>query len=149
MRSRTGGFTIIEVMVALVVGTILISLTLDALGPLQARMANRSAQQMFLSVHARARAYAVERGRTTRFRVDMAGDSAWFTFAGDRVEKVDFRDRLGVDLQSSTASLTMCLTSRGFADLDCNSFGSPVTVDFVAGGETSSAEVQPAGQIVF
>ncbi len=146
---RTNGFTILELVIVIAVGAILASIAMNGFSQVQSRLAVGQARSTFASLHARARAHAVERGVVARFFVDAAGDSVWITASGSWVDGLDFRDQLGIDIQSSTSSLTLCMTPRGFADTGCNSFNSSVTYTFAQGAESTSLILRTLGQLEY
>ena len=147
MKSRNGGFTIIEVIVALAIGVILLDITLSASGPALDRMSVNSARTTFAALHARARVRAIERGRTVSFFVDPATDSAWVYDDDEIVEAIAFGSTSGVDITAGSR-LELCLSPRGYADTDCNSFSSAVEVGFTRNSASTSLEVRPLGQLV-
>lgn len=149
---RVHGFTLVELVIAIVVGGILTSIALNRFSGVQSRFAVRSARSTFESYHARARARAIERGTSAVFHVDADGDSIWVTQGGDQVVFFDFAEQLEVDLQSSaTGVLELCFTPRGYADTDCNSsnLSSTVTVTFVQGAESREVDMWPLGQLKY
>jgi len=136
----------IEMVVALVVGAILLGIALQAFGGLQQRMSTGQAMRTFQGLHARARAQAIETGSLARLWVDVAGDSVTLRRSGNVLETVRFRSELGVDLRGT--SFILCMGPQGYANPDCNSFSSPVTLAFVVGGESESVQLLPMGQLV-
>ncbi|MEX0979642.1 MAG: GspH/FimT family pseudopilin [Gemmatimonadota bacterium] len=139
---RTGGFSMVELVIVLMVGGVLMGIAIPTISPVMNNFQARSAQNSFVSIVGKARAQAIERGTEVRFYVNMAGDSAW-------VEGDDgayrFRDRNGVDLQSTVGSIEMIMTPRGFA----RGTSSSVTVRFVRGSAQSEVTLLPLGQVVF
>lgn len=149
MDNRTSGFSIIELLVVLMVGSILTSIALVTFDGVTGRYAVTGAQRTFLSLHARARAQAVEYGESVTFNVDPVGDSVWLSRASGVLEILDFDDEFKVDIRTSTGlSLTMCMNARGFADMKCNNFSSPVTVTFLLASDSASVSVRTLGQMV-
>lgn len=139
----------VEVLIAVMIGAILTTIAIDTFGPAQSRFAAGSARQTFAALHARARAHAIERGIRTDFRVDVAGDSVWIEAGGSRVDGLDFGSARDIDLRSSSSTLRLCMSPRGFADLSCNSFTNPVVIEFVQGGGSRIVTLQPIGQIQY
>jgi prepilin-type N-terminal cleavage/methylation domain-containing protein len=76
---RRAGFTMVELVIALLIGSILTSIALSSYGNARGRFAVRGARTTFASLHARARAQAIESGSMMRLFVDMKGDSAFDT----------------------------------------------------------------------
>ena len=59
MKHKRFGFTIIELVIALLVGSILTSIALSSFGNSTARFSVRGAPNSFISLHARTRAAAI------------------------------------------------------------------------------------------
>jgi prepilin-type N-terminal cleavage/methylation domain-containing protein len=147
-RSHTG-FTVIELVIALLIGSILTSVALTSYGNARGRFAVRGAQNMFTSLHARARAQAIERGATVRLIVDVPGDSVYLWSGGTNLETVHFADDLHVDVRSSVGNIVLCMNTRGYADPDCNNFTGTARVAFVQNADSVSVLLLPLGQLVF
>ncbi len=143
------GFTLIEVVIALLIGSILTGIALSSYGNAQGRFAVRGARTTFASLHARARATAIERGTTVRLLVDVAGDSVMIVSGGATVEKIRFEEEFHVDLQSTAGNLRLCMNARGYADTGCTSFSSAVTLAFRANADTASVRILPLGQLIY
>lgn len=146
------GFTLIEVVVALVVAGILLGMAIGAFGPLQNDRAVASAQSAFLSLHAQTRAFALERGTLARLVVDAAGDSAFVTVrlgggADSTVNRYDFQEALGVTLESEPVAPVICMTPRGVANPTCS--GGNVQVTFTRGSSETAVRILPLGQVIF
>lgn len=143
------GFTMVEVVIVILVGSILLSIAVKSMGGIRGTYAVRSARDTFLSLHARARAYAIERGEVTRLSVDPAGDSVWVHTASETIDIVDFQS-MGVDIQASGSSvLRLCINPRGFGETSCNSFNNRVELDFVQQAERLRIAILPLGQIQY
>ena len=149
MPRRIHGFTLIEVVIALLIGSILTSIALSSYGNARGAFAVRGARSTFASVHARARAQAIELGATVRFQVDVSGDSVALWSSGNWLETVRFGDEMKVDVRTSEGDFRLCLNSRGYADPDCNSFTSPVKITFWQNADSASVTLLPLGQLVF
>ena len=146
--AKKRGFTIVELVVVILVGMALTSIASNGLSAAKGRMAARQARNTFVSLHARSRAITIEFGETSRLWVDFDGDSVWIQRGSIVVEKVHFADDLGVDIRG-TGTLRLCMNPRGFADLSCNSFGSPQHVVFAAGSDTTGLQIRPLGQLYY
>jgi prepilin-type N-terminal cleavage/methylation domain-containing protein len=143
------GFSIIELVVVIMVGSVLTSIAITSFSGVSGRFATRGARQTFMAMHARARAHAVEYGRSVHLNLDPDGDSVWLSRAGDVLEVLDFDEEFHVDIRTSTSSdLKVCMNARGFADMGCNNFTSPVTVTFSLASDTASVRVFTLGQMV-
>ena len=149
MDKRRSGFSIIELVVVLMVGSVLTSIAISSFNGVSGRLATKGARQTFMAMNARAQAQAVEYGRIVRLNLDPDGDSVWLSRAGEVLEVVDFREEFDVDIRTSTdAELSVCMNARGFADTRCNNFASPVTVTFLLASDTASVRVLSFGQMV-
>jgi prepilin-type N-terminal cleavage/methylation domain-containing protein len=148
MRTRHG-FTIIELIIAVLVGSILTSIALSSYGKAQGRFAVQGARNTFVSLHARARATAIERGSTVRLAVYVAGDSVMVTSGAATLEKVRFGDELHVDIRSTSGDLLICMSPRGYADMACNNFSTSVIVTFWQNADSASVKVLPLGQLIY
>lgn len=141
------GFTIIELIIAVLVGAILASITIATLGSVQSRTAVRQSRNAFAALHARARAQAIEFGTTTILEVDVGGDSAWISRNDTILERIHFAQEFEVDVQSATTRYTLCMSPRGYADTDCTSFTGLAAMTFVQGADSMSATMLPLGQL--
>jgi len=155
---RTAGFTIIEMVFAILIGTILTGIALSTFQTAQSRFAARGAKAVYATMHQRARSKAIERGETVLLFVDTAGDSAFvFSLGGGIEETTRFRPDFNVDLRSTPANFWMCMTPRGYADYNCGSFRqfgitattpSAIRLQFWRGADSTSLMILPMGQLV-
>ena len=146
MRGRRG-FTVVELVIALLVGSILTSIALSGYGNAQGRFAVRGARTTFASLVARARAQAIEVGSRVQLFVDVSGDSIFIRQGTSNLETLHFDDDLHVELASSVGSFRMCMNSRGYADTDCND--KTVTLSFRQNADSVSVKILPLGQLVY
>jgi prepilin-type N-terminal cleavage/methylation domain-containing protein len=143
------GFTVVELAMALVVAAILIGIVTQAFGDVQNRFAAQQGLQLFESMHARARAHAVEGGVTTQLWVDTPGDSVWITRRGVTMESVRFDEELGVEITGSPNYFRLCMGPRGFGDSDCTTFSSTAKLNFAQADRSLSVVILPLGQLVY
>ena len=149
MNDRRSGFSIIELVVVLMVGSVLTSIAITEFNGVSGRFAVKGARQTLMSMHARARVQAVEFGQTVKLHVDPGGDSIWLSRDGEVLDVLDFGKEFKVDIQTSTNSeVRVCMNPRGFADTGCNSFTSPVTITFVLTSDSASVLILTLGQMV-
>ena len=149
MNDRRSGFSIIELVVVLMVGSVLTSIAITEFNGVSGRFAVKGARQTLMSMHARARVQAVEFGQTVKLHVDPGGDSIWLSRDGEVLDVLDFGKEFKVDIQTSTDSeVRVCMNPRGFADTGCNSFTSPVTITFVLTSDSASVLILTLGQMV-
>ena len=149
MRDGRSGFSIIELVVALMLGSVLTSIAIRNFNGVSGRFAVKGARQTLMSMHARARVQAVEFGQTVKLHVDPAGDSVWLSRGGEVLNVMNFGEEFQVDIQTSTDSeVRVCMNPRGFADTGCNNFTSPVTVTFLLMSDAASVLILTLGQMV-
>ena len=137
----------IEMVIAIIVGGILLSIAVAGFGAVESRTAARQARNVFAGLHARARAHAIEFGTTTLLVVDMSGDSAWISRNDTTLETARFADEFAVDLTASNTRYTLCMSPRGYADTGCNSFTTSAAVTFERADQSFKATMLPLGQL--
>lgn len=146
------GFSLIELVLVLAVGGLLAAVAVNTFTSVQPRMATRSADSGFQTLHAQARAYAVERGTRTRFVVD-AGQNRVSVFVGvgadeELVRSVDFLSAYNVEIDAAGSPVQLCMSPRGFGEVGCNSFTNAADVTFRRAGESRSVRILPLGQLI-
>jgi len=163
MRQKSGGFTIIELLVVIMIGSILTGVALSSFNNAQSRFAVRSAKQVYATWHQRARSRAIESGETIIMVVWVTGDSAATvtrdggTLVFDDVQRFD--DELGVSLRNQgNVDFYMCMTPRGYADQNCGSWGATggltatfsdtVRLQFWQNADSASVLLLPMGQVI-
>lgn len=146
MYCRARGFTLIEVLITILVGAILTSIAVKGFGLTSSELAVRQAKNVFTGLVARARAQAVQDGTTALLIVDTRGDSVTVRSTGDP-ETQFFGGEMEIDLQSSSNVFFLCMTPRGFANPNCNSFNTTIELRFVQGPEADTVEILPMGQV--
>lgn len=156
MRNRRG-FTLMELVIVLTLGGILTAVVVNSFGRMQTRMAPNSAQSQFLTMHAHARALAVERAALARLRVDPATGivSVLLQHAPDDPEadwelvfQRDFRDAFDVDIETSpSGQIEVAMTPRGYASpMENTPSNQQMQVRFVRGNRSSEVVLLPLGQ---
>jgi DhnA family fructose-bisphosphate aldolase class Ia len=123
------------------------SIPLKGFGILANQLSTREARGMFQGLVSRTRAQAIESGMPTMLIADARGDSVMVLANGRVVENVRFGEELGVDIQAPHTLVRICMTPRGFANPDCNSFSSAIKMAFVRGPKTNTIEILPMGQL--
>jgi type II secretory pathway pseudopilin PulG len=155
LSRKPNGFTLVDMVTALLIGGILVTIALTSVRTAQGRFAVRNARTMYATLHQRARARSVEMGETVLFFVDTAGDSAFILTPSSGLSDVTrFRSQLNVDLRGP--NYMMCMTPRGYADYNCGSYGGMVTatssstirLQFWQNADSTSVLVLPMGQLV-
>jgi prepilin-type N-terminal cleavage/methylation domain-containing protein len=150
-RSRSG-FTLIELVIVIVVGSILTSIALTQISGAQGRVAVKGARTTYAAVQARARAHGIEMGQNVLFHVDSTGDSIWIEHDGNVLEKILFRSERNVDIRISPTgaptSFMHCFSPRGYTDVTCNSNSSILRIEFWQTSDSSTLISLPMGQLV-
>jgi Tfp pilus assembly protein FimT len=148
MENRSG-FTVAELVVVLMVGVILTTIVVRTMSGIQNRTSVRQARDVYVAMHARTRAQAVEFGQRTLLNIDPGGDSIWISRNDSVLEVVRFGSAMGVELETGGGAATVCMNSRGFAESACNSFSSTLTLTFIQGNDKTSVDVLPLGQVLY
>ena len=150
MHSSRRGFTLIELVVALLIGSILTGIALTSVGSARGGAAVRGARTTFATLHARARAQAIEAGTRVIMVIDPAGDSVALLRGTEILETIRFNDELKVAITTSTGSvLRVCMNARGYADTGCSNFNSTVGVRFIQNADTANVRILPLGQFIY
>ena len=163
MKSRTRGFTLIELVIVILIGSILTGIALNSFQNVQSRFAVQSAKRVYMSWHQRARSRAIEMGETVVLLVYTQGDSAaTLTRDGNTWSYGDvqrFDEELGVSLETQgNYSFFTCMTPRGYADTSCGSWGATygltatfsdtIRLRFRQSADTASVLILPMGQVI-
>ncbi|MDA0329068.1 MAG: type II secretion system protein [Gemmatimonadetes bacterium] len=159
MKRKKSGFTLIELVIVIVIGSILTGVALSSFQNVQTRFAVRSAKSMYMTLHQRARSKAVEYGETVLLLVYTNGDSVLIFSPSQGISDITrFDEQLNVDLRTQgNASFMMCMTPRGYSDYNCGSYGAlgftqtfadTVRLQFWLNADSASVLVLPMGQLV-
>jgi prepilin-type N-terminal cleavage/methylation domain-containing protein len=149
MKSSRSGFTLVELVIVILMGSILTSFAVSSFSNMQGRFSTTGARNVFQSMVSRAKAQAIEYGTFVSLTAEANGDSVWISVGDSILEKIYFADEQAVDLTFSSGSLlTICMSPRGWADTNCSTHSSSVNVIFKAGADSSYVTVRPLGQVV-
>lgn len=130
----------------ILIGTLMTSIVIRGFGNTRAGNSVRSAEQNFRGLHARARAYAIERGSETTLMVEPDRDEVLILdSAGDTVDMMDFFQTLGVDIQSS-GTVEVAFTARGYADVPVHD-NALTDISFIQESEARTVSILPIGQL--
>jgi len=154
MKRSPNGFTVVELVIVILIGSILVGVAMSSFQNAQSAYAARGGKTVYATLHQLARARAIELGQTVILIVDSDGDSA-FTIDGGSVNNLThFRSELNVDLRSTPSRFRICMTPRGYADPDCPAVAfsattsSPITLEFWQNADSSTVVILPMGQLV-
>ncbi|MEQ9401773.1 MAG: type II secretion system protein [Longimicrobiales bacterium] len=149
MSKARRGFSLIEMVVAMLIGGVLTSMVVNSYSSARGRLAVTGARTTFATLHARARAQAIEQGQNVRLLLSESGDSVTLvTEGGTRLETVRFSTEFNVDIRAG-GDYRLCMNPRGFAEESCNNFNNPVTVAFWQGTDSAAVRILPLGQLEF
>ena len=140
------GFTVVELLIALVIGLTLLSMAGQALSPVREASALRSSDYAIQYLVSRARATAIERRETVRHRIDPVGDTAWIQAGTDQVTRFDFDAELGADVVAGH-TVTVCMTARGTGDPTCSQ-PTPAVIGLKVAEATRYVTILPSGQVI-
>jgi Tfp pilus assembly protein FimT len=146
MRKRNG-FSILEVTMSVLVGLTLTDMAVRRVAPVQSAVAVISSANTLTSLAARARAHAIERGAIVRLEIDTAEDRASVVVGAEVLESIDF-ESMGVDIQSESSRVRLCMNPSGFGETGCNSFESDITIKLVRGEKSSAIVLGPLGRVI-
>ncbi len=144
---KPNGFSILEVTMTVLIGITLTDMAVRRVAPVQSAVAVSSSANTLRSLAARTRAYAIERGTIARLEIDTAEDRASVIVGAEVLETVDFKS-MGVDLQSATSRVRLCMNPSGFGEMGCNSFVSDISIKLVRGEKSSTVVLGPLGRVV-
>ena len=134
-------------MVVVVLTAVMAQMAYKGFGMVLSQVTAREARNVFSGMMARTRAEAIESGWSTVLLADAAGDSVMILADGQIVERVNFMREMGVDIQGPAGMTRICMTPRGFANPNCNSFDSPIRMTFVQGARSDTVQILPLGQL--
>jgi len=144
-RSRRSGFTLLEMIVVITITGVLTSIVFLSFSRVQGQLGTRAAQSNFLSLHAQARALAVERGQLSSFVVTEATGVVRIEMGGVVINELSLANEFDVTVDSG-GDFTQCFSPRGIADLGCTTFSTVRTVTFTRGNRTAEVALLPLGQ---
>jgi len=158
------GFSLVELLFVIVIGSVLMGVAMSGWGDVRDRLATGSAKAAYMAMHQTARSRAVEKGETILIVVYTNLERVvYYTPTDGFFEEVYFDDEFGVDIRTTIGGTTtnfsyyMCMTPRGYADIDCGQYTGMLTqtmgsnefdIEFWIGENSSKVTVLPLGQLV-
>lgn len=146
------GFTAVELIVALLILAGLAAIFIPALGRTEPRKSVSAAKSAFASLHATARATAIQYGRTTRIRV-QAPSRIWIavtTSAGtsDTVGDVLYLDRSFNRVTVTSDRATLCYGPRGLPVQTAGCDPPSATLIFTKNAAADTVRISAAGRLL-
>ena len=149
-----GGYTIVELLLVIVIGAILATMTVPSFTRLASGQNARNARDAVVWMAARARSRAIERGEVIKLEINIGDERAWIVrrnagtaLASDTLEKIDFENEQDVQV-TAPARITLCYNPRGYAfRCSTDSPAAAVNVTFTHAGKSAVARVRPLGQV--
>ncbi len=148
------GFSLAEVVIVLLVGSVLASITIPQVSDLRVRLSRRGAVDEFVAAHNLARTIAIRSGRTSELRIEPESGTFWVqvdsslagTGAMDTIGTVVRLSDLRVSLNSS--GLVLCFDGRGIASSfgDCDATQNAV-ITFTSGAKADTLRRTALGVI--
>jgi type II secretory pathway pseudopilin PulG len=140
----------LEVILVVSIVGLLVSMATQSFGGVTAGMSTRSSREALVTLKAVARARAVERGATAKMIINFA-DARAYVIQNDTVRRsINLGSEYGVAITAEESvgdSLVLCLSPRGYPDIDCNSFSVPVTLGLTLGPSVRRVTILPMGVI--
>ncbi len=149
-----GGYTLIELLLVIVIGAILLTMTVPSFARVASGQNARNARDAAVWMAARARSRAIERGEIVKFEIHIGDERAWIVrrnlgtaLASDTLEKINFETEQNVQI-TAASRVTLCYNPKGFA-ITCSAYSPAADVDvtFTYAGKSAVARVKPLGQI--
>ncbi|MGD2215234.1 MAG: GspH/FimT family pseudopilin [Gemmatimonadales bacterium] len=153
-RAARAGFTLLEIMIALVMVAVVYTIALPAIGRTRVSASVHNARHALVSAISLTRATAIRFGRTAVLRLDSDHDRLWVeadtTMAGTgevvTLGHFDFADELNVNLDSNRSSL--CFNGRGIGTTSATCTQSGGIIVLALRGKAETVWVSPTGRVL-
>lgn len=150
---RSLGFTITELMIVLVLGSLAVAIASPPLARAYQRTATQTAADKFVSTHSLARSAAIRFGRTAELHIDEAEGKVWVevdtSFAGGA------RDTVGIlkDMSTSRVTITsdrsiLCFDARGMPTSRGVCEEPDASLTFSSGAGSEDVQITAFGRIM-
>lgn len=145
MNRNRAGFTVVELLIVMIVGSVLATIVSQSLGTYMERRALDDSRAAVIHMAARARSLAIDRGSAS-LDIDPDLDTVTLVQGGDTLEVVNLDAEYGTDLVAD-AALSICYSSRGYALSACTNFATNQMVGVRFQGRGARLLVRPLGQM--
>ncbi len=150
---KKSGFTITELMIVLVLGSIAVAIATPSLSSAFRRTGLRAAMDEFVSTHALARSAAVRHGRTAELHIDDLNGRFWVEVDTGSVSVV--KDTIGIVKDISTRDVSMssdrtmiCFDSRGLPTTRGACEAADATLVFTSGTRVDTLTITALGRVL-
>lgn len=144
MMIRRSGFTMIELLVVILVGSVVLAIGTRQFSTISNQRAVSNASSAMVLTASRARSEALRSGRLVYLRVRPDLGQVLIDNSVDDLHRLDMSD-YGVTMSGS--GFTVCYTARGYALPGCTTFNTVLDLGFSRGGAATSVQVMPLGQV--
>ena len=156
VRARSAaGFTIIEIIIALVLVSIVYAIALPSIGRTRVSASVHNARHVVVSSISLARATAMRFGGSAVLRLDAANDRLWveadttLSKSGEELVRLgyfDFGNELHVNLDSNRTAL--CFNGRGIGTTGTACPQAGATIVVFRGDRADTVRVSPTGRVL-
>jgi prepilin-type N-terminal cleavage/methylation domain-containing protein len=162
LNTRASGFTLIELLLVVVIAAVLMGYAIPQLNRVRANQGARNARDVLAWTAQRARARAIQTGKTQLLHINPTTERAWVVSKSnptDVLVTVNFKTEHDAVLATpGNALISVCYGPRGYAFKwaqvsagvwSCNvSATDNVDITFTHAGVQSTARLRAAGQVV-
>jgi prepilin-type N-terminal cleavage/methylation domain-containing protein len=153
-RQPRAGFTLLEIMIALVMVAVVYAIALPAIGRTRVSASVHNARHALVSSISLTRATAIRFGRSAVLRLDSEHDRVWVevdTAMGGGGQAVtlghfNFAEELNVNLESNRTSL--CFNGRGIGTTSSTCTQPGAVIVLALGGRAEVVYVSPTGRVL-
>lgn len=165
LNARSGGFTLIELVIVVIVGGILMGFAVPQLNKSRAERGARNARDAFAWTAQRARVRAIQTGETQLLQVNPTTQRVWIAKRNPTMGATDTLDGRSIHYPSQyeatlatndNSTITLCYGPRGYAFKAgrlssgiwlCDVAATDQRIRFTHAGRVSAARLRATGQV--